>query len=68
MNTKLGALKNVNLREAWTHEAQDVTPWLADILEYLSNEIGIQLELEGQEVKVESFSADIIARDLQNDK
>ena len=57
MNTKLGTLKNVNLREAWSHEAQDFTPWLADNLEYLSNEIGIQLELEGQEVKVESFSA-----------
>ena len=68
MNTKLGKLKNVNLREAWSHEAQDFTPWLADNLEYLSNEIGIQLELEGQEVKVESFSADIIARDPQNDR
>ena len=44
MNTKLGKLKNVNLREAWSHEAQDFTPWLADNLEYLSNEIGIQLE------------------------
>jgi len=55
MNTKLGKLKNVNLREAWSHEAQDFTPWLADNLEYLSNEIGIQLELEGQEVKVEYF-------------
>ena len=68
MSTKLGKLKNVNLREAWSHEAQDFTPWLADNLEYLSNEIGIQLELEGQEVKVESFSADIIARDPQNDR
>ena len=45
MDTKLGTLKNVNLREAWTHEAQDFIPWLADNLEYLSNEIGIQLEL-----------------------
>ena len=68
MDTKLGKLKNVNLREAWSHEALDFTPWLADNLEYLSNEIGIQLELEGQEVKVESFLADIIARDPQNDR
>ena len=55
MNTKLGTLKNVNLREAWNHEAQDFTPWLADNLEYLSNEIGIQLELEGQECTPYSF-------------
>ncbi len=27
MDTKLGTLKNVNLREAWSHEAQDFTPW-----------------------------------------
>ena len=68
MVIKLGKLKNVNLREAWSHEAQDFTPWLAENLEYLSNEIGIELELEGQEVKIENFSADIIARDPQNDR
>ena len=67
MNTKLGRLKNVNLREAWSHEAQDFTPWLAENLDRLSTAIGIPLELEGQEVSVESFSADILARNPQND-
>ena len=28
MDTKLGTLKNVNLIEAWSHEAQEFTPWL----------------------------------------
>ena len=55
MDTKLGTLKNVNLREAWSHEAQDFTPWLADNLDRLSAAIGIPLELEGQEVSVDSF-------------
>ena len=32
MNTKLGTLKNVNLIEAWSHEAQDFTLWLAENL------------------------------------
>ena len=67
MDTKLGTLKNVNLREAWSKEAQDFTPWLANNLDRLSTAIGIPLELEGQEVSVDSFSADILARNPQND-
>ena len=67
MDTKLGTLKNVNLREAWSNEAQDFTPWLANNLDRLSTAIGIPLELEGQEVSVNSFSADILARNPQND-
>ena len=45
MDTKLGTLKNVNLREAWSNEAQDFTPWLANNLDRLSTAIGIPLEL-----------------------
>ncbi len=63
----LGTLKEVSLREAWSHEAHSFTPWLADNLDRLSTAIGIPLELEGQEVSVESFSADILARNPQND-
>ena len=65
--SKLGTLKEVSLREAWSHEAHSFTPWLADNLDRLSTSIGIPLELEGQEVSVESFSADILARNPQND-
>ena len=63
----LGTLKEVSLREAWSHEAHSFTPWLAENLDRLSTAIGIPLELEGQEVSVESFSADILARNPQND-
>ena len=55
-------LKDVPLREAWPHEANDFTPWLADNLHRLSQAIGVDLELEGTEVSVEGFSADILAR------
>ena len=55
-------LKDVNLREAWPHEANDFTPWLAENLERLSQVIGIPLESEGTEVGVEGFAADILAR------
>ena len=59
---EFGELKDVPLREAWPHEANDFTPWLADNLHRLSQAIGVDLELEGTEVSVEGFSADILAR------
>lgn len=58
---EFGELKDVDLREAWPHEANDFTPWLAENLSRLSQVIGIPLELEGTEVAVEGFSADILA-------
>ena len=59
---EFGELKDVPLREAWPHEADDFTPWLADNLHRLSQVIGVDMELEDTEVSVEGFSADILAR------
>ena len=64
---ELGNLEEVDLREAWPHEARSFTPWLAENLEMLSSAIGIPLELEGQEVAVQQFSADILARNPRDD-
>lgn len=61
---EFGILQEVPLRDAWVHEAHGFTPWLSDHLHRLSREVGIELELEGREVAVESFSADILARNL----
>ena len=55
-------LESVDVREAWQNEARDFTPWLANNLERLSDVIGVPLELEDIEVRVEQFSADILAR------
>ena len=63
MTMQFGELKDIDPREAWPNEARDFTPWLADNLERLAQVIGIRMELEGSEVKVEQFSADILARD-----
>jgi hypothetical protein len=49
------------------HEAHDFTPWLADHLDELGEVLGIQMELHGREVAVETFSADILARNLTDD-
>jgi hypothetical protein len=62
----LGLLETVDLRQAWAHEAQSFTPWLAENLSRLSSALGIPLELEGQEVSVGSFSADLLARNPQD--
>ena len=56
-------LNEIDLRSAWPNEAQDFTPWLSQNLDRLSRAIGIPMELEGTEVPVQEFSADVLARD-----
>ena len=55
---KLGTLKKVDLRSYWKHEALDFTTWLAkeEKLELLSDEIGIDAELEETEASVGRFN------------
>ncbi|MCC5967554.1 MAG: hypothetical protein JJU24_15605 [Natronohydrobacter sp.] len=60
-------LTDLPLRDAWRHEALDFTPWLAQNIDHLSDAIGMPLELTGTEVAVESFSADILARNPMDD-
>lgn len=65
----LGRLEQVELREFWLDEARNFTPWLAqeENLGLLSATLGMELELEGVEVFVGSFKADIVARDISSD-
>ena len=65
-DVNLGWLQEVNVRDVWRHEAQDFTPWLAEHLDRLGEVLGLRLELEGTEVAVEGFAADIMARDVSN--
>jgi hypothetical protein len=62
---KLGKLANVELREAWNHEAKDFTNWLSEDenLSLLSDEIGIDIKLIQTEAKVGSFNVDILAEE-----
>lgn len=64
---RFGRLEDLPLREAWKHEAHEFTPWLAENIDHLSEAIGVPLELTGTEVAVESFSADILARNPMDD-
>ena len=66
----LGRLQKVELREAWSSEAGDFTPWLAkeENLSLLGEAIGIDLELEAQEKDVGPFRADILCKDTTTDE
>jgi len=68
MPEKLGNLKPVALRDIWPDEAQDFTPWLAkeENLTLLGETLGMELELEGQELNVGDFRADILCRNIEN--
>lgn len=63
----LGVLETADLRDAWEHEAQDFTPWLAENLNRLASELGFELETEDTEVHVGPYRADILARTRMDD-
>lgn len=69
MNSEIvfGALADVPLRSAWAHEAHSFTPWLAENIDRIATAIGIPLELTGTEMRVGTFSADILARNTADD-
>lgn len=60
----IGLLKAVPVRELWPHEALDLTPWLAENPDIIGNCLGLNLTLEGTEVSVGSYSADLVFSDL----
>lgn len=63
---KLGRLSRIELREVWSSEASDFTPWLAHEgnLALLGEAVGLDLELVAEEKNVGLFRADILCRDL----
>lgn len=65
---ELGVLEKLSLKEIWLGEATHFTPWLAQNLEKLGNQIGMELELEATEASAGNFSADIVAREIATNK
>jgi len=63
----LSRLAYVDPREVWAHEAHELTPWLLDNADVLSETLGIDLELTASEHPVGGFSLDLVGRDLTND-
>ncbi|MCB4768218.1 DUF4268 domain-containing protein [Ancylobacter sp. Lp-2] len=61
---QLGRLEILKATDVWRFEAQTFTPWLAENLELLSEELQIgDLELRGTEVAAGDFRIDLLAED-----
>ena len=56
-------IKQVDVRTKWKHEALNFTPWLAENLHLLGNELGMNLELDRMEVPVGPYYLDILAKE-----
>ena len=62
----MGRVERVEVRSVWPDEAQDFTPWLAENLALLGNELELDLELVESEAAVGDFSLDILAKDKRS--
>ena len=55
----------MNLREIWPHEEHNFTPWLAENLNELGEELGLTLESPRTEVEVGQYRLDIQSEEAE---
>lgn len=60
--------KEIPVRDIWSNEARDFTPWLADNIDRLSTILNRELDVIECEKSVGPFSADIYAKDEYGNK
>ncbi len=63
----VGRLRKVPLREVWSHEATEFTPWLVQNPDLLGEALGLDIEFTRSEQQVGPYSVDIIGKDLTHD-
>ncbi len=66
--SQLGKLKIMNPRDQWKNEEYDFTPWLKENIEYISEAIGIEIEIEEIEKRVGSYELDMFGYISGTDK
>ena len=59
----LATIQRVELRDVWSHEADEFTPWLAENIGRLGDALSMRLEVEALEAPVGRYRLDILARD-----
>ena len=63
MSTPDQQRERVDVREVWPHEALDFTPWLADNLGPLGEELDLRLKLVARETPIGPYFLDILAKE-----
>src|SRR2546422_106034 len=63
MNTSIGKLERVDLREVWEHEAHDFTQWLENNITVLNDALDLTLVNVDREQAAGAFSVDLVAED-----
>jgi len=64
----LGKIKQVNLRDVFSKEDKDFTPWLNENLDILGEKLNLDIIDSNIEESVGSFNCDIIAKDSDSNK
>ena len=59
----IGKIERVKLRDVWKHEAFDLTTWLRDNIDYLSDAISFNISNPEIEQAAGSFKVDIVGED-----
>jgi len=66
---KYGKLEKVDLHELWDGGVTDFTPWLSDEenISEIGKVLGMELEVQSQEINKEGFHGDIFCKDILTD-
>lgn len=67
--TNLGTLKKItDLRSIWPHEALNFTPWVAENVDLLADDVGLDITVDETESSVGDFNVDIYASETGTDR
>jgi len=64
----LGKLDRVELRKVWKKEGTEFTPWLQKNIKYLEEALGIEIDIEGREVPIGKYTADLVGKEVNSDR